>query len=241
MANIAFSQAVVEKEIYGVVSLDSVGVEGINIVNSSTTNATVTAKNGSFKLFVKEGDVLIFSAVNLETFHKKINKQDLMLTAIKIPMSIKKVILNDVVVNQYNNITAEKLGIIPYGQKKYTPAERKLQTAGDFKFSHLKGLLGGSLQLDPILNKINGRTKKLKKQIIVERKETSLLLVEAMFDTSYFVDALNIPSDYVKGFCYFIVENERFVVLLRSKNKIEAELALAELATQYNEIIAGEK
>ena len=69
------------------------------------------------------------------------------------------------------------MGIIPYGQKKYTPAERKLKTAGDFKPIHLLGLLGGAFALDPIINKINGRTKKLKKEIKVEGKETYLLLV----------------------------------------------------------------
>jgi hypothetical protein len=62
-----------------------------------------------------------------------------------------------------------------------------------------------------------------------------------MFETSYFVDKLKNPSNYVKGFQYYLVENERFVVLLKSKNKTNAEFAMADLAIKYNEIIAGEK
>jgi hypothetical protein len=239
--NVCFSQAVAEKVIYGNISVDSTVVDGVNIVNSFTNNAAVSDENGRFKLVVKEGDVLIFSAVNLETLHKKISKQDLMMAIVNIQMIVKKVILKDVIINEYSQITAEKMGIVPHGIKKYTPAQRKLKTAGDFKPSHLFRLLGGALALDPIINKISGRTKNLKKQLKVEEKETCLLLLDAMFETSYFVDKLKVPSDYVQGFRYFIVENERFVVLLKSKNKTNAEFAMTDLATQYNEIIASEK
>jgi hypothetical protein len=172
MAKIAFSQTIVEKEIHGKISADSMAVEGVNIVNTSTEKATVTDQNGSFSLFVKEGDILVFSAVNLEILRKKISKQDLMLDVVKIQMILRQLILKEVIVNKYPEITAEKLRIIPYGQKKYTPAERKLKTAGDFKPIHLLGLVGGTFPLDPVINKINGRTKNLKKELKVEGKET---------------------------------------------------------------------
>ena len=37
--------------------------------------------------------------------------------------------LEEVIVKRYDNINAESLGIISQGQKKYTAAERKLETA----------------------------------------------------------------------------------------------------------------
>jgi hypothetical protein len=33
----------------------------------------------------------------------------------------------------------------------------------------LLGMIGGSMPLDPLINKINGRTKRLKKKVILER------------------------------------------------------------------------
>jgi hypothetical protein len=36
----------------------------------------------------------------------------------------------------------------------------------------LLGLLGGSMPLDPLINKINGRTKRLKKLVVLEAKTT---------------------------------------------------------------------
>jgi hypothetical protein len=241
MANIAFSQTIGEKEIHGKISVDSMAVEGVNIVNTVTERTVVTDQDGSFSLFAKEGDILVFSAVNLETLRKKINKLDLISDVMKIQMILRRLILKEVIVNKYPEITAEKLGIIPYGQKKYTAAERKLYTAGDFKPIHLLGLLAGSLEVDPILNKINGRTAMLKKEIEVEKKESYLRQINEMFTNDHFVNKLKIPSNYVKGFQYYIVENERFVVILKSKNKINAEFAMADLAIKYNEIITGEK
>jgi hypothetical protein len=55
-----------------------------------------------------------------------------------------------VVIDENSQISAENLGIIPYGQKKYSPAERKLYTARS-------GLL------DPALNWITGRKAMLKR------------------------------------------------------------------------------
>ena len=104
-------------------------------------------------------------------------------------MTAKSIDLKEVIINEHPEITAENIGVIPYGQKKYTPAERKLYTAGDFKPIHLLGLLGGTLAVDPIINKINGKSKKLKKEIEVEKKESYLKQLDNLFDLDFFVDA----------------------------------------------------
>ena len=63
----------------------------------------------------------------------------------------KSIVLKEVIVNEHPEITAENLGIIPYGQKKYTSAERKLYTATS----------GNGI--DGLLNTISGRKAMLKK------------------------------------------------------------------------------
>jgi hypothetical protein len=45
---------------------------------------------------------------------------------------------------------------------------------------------------------------------------------------------LKIPSEYVEGFKYYAVENEKFIVILESKNKSTTEF-LGELAIKYKE------
>lgn len=237
---ISFGQETVSKEISGQILEPSISVEGVNIINIATQVTSVSNADGKFSIKVKEGDVLVFSAINLESLKYRITNTDFSLASIQIKMKTKQTELSEVVVNKYAHINAVNLGIVSKNQKKYTAAERKLAVAGDFKPISLLGLLGGSMPLDPILNKINGRTKSLKKNIEVEKKEVSIVQLGYLFEQAYFVDRLGVSSEYVTGFKYYLVENEEVVSLLRSKEKSKLEFLISELAVKYKEIIASE-
>ncbi|WP_414000166.1 hypothetical protein ACMDB5_06330 [Flavobacterium sp. W1B] len=227
LCQISFGQ-IKEIEIHGKISVDSNSVEEVNVVNSTTSKSTVSDKNGGFSLFVKEGDVLIFSAVNLVTLRKRINTQDLSVDIVRVQMVVKSIVLNEVIINENPQITAENLGIIPYGQKKYTPAERKLYTATS----------GGGI--DGLLNSISGRKKMIKKEIAVEKKEQALNKLEYLFDEKYYVEKLKIPKDYIQGFQYYCVEDKDFVAALNVKNKTLSMFLITILATKYNKTITDE-
>lgn len=224
LAQVVFGQANITKEIRGKITSDSVAVDRINIVNVSTDKATVSDVNGFFTIPVKEGDVLVFTAVNLESTRRKINKQDVLQEVITVLMIPKSIILKEVVVNE-SVISAESLGIIPYGQKKYTPAERKLYTATS----------GGGI--DGLLNTISGRKAMLKKEIVIEKKEQLLARIDVLFEDKYYTETLRIPSDYIKGFQYYCVDDADFANALRDKNKTLVMYLIVKLAENYNEII----
>ena len=224
---ISFGQVETLKEIRGKIIADSVAVDRINIVNVSTEKATFSDVNGFFKLSVKEGDILLFTAVNLEGLRRKITKEDLIEEVLTVIMLPKSIILNEVVVNE-SSITAESLRIIPYGQKNYTPSERKLYTATS----------GGGI--DGLLNMISGRKAMLKKEIIVEKKEQLLARIDVLFEDKYYTETLRIPSDYIKGFQYYCVDDVAFANALRAKNKTLIMFLIVELAENYNKTIALE-
>lgn len=236
-----WSQEDADKLIYGKIIADSTSVEGINVINLVSKKATVTDKNGAFSILAKTDDLLILTAVNLEIKRRLIEAEDLKSDFIIIKMISKIMELKEVIVNENSNINAESLGIVPKGQKTYTPAERKLKTAGDFKPIHLLGLLGGSLAVDPIINAINGKTKRLKKEIEIEQKEHLLLSLQAMFEEDYYTEKLHIPKYFVHGFQYYIVEDKDFVAELKAKNKTKIIILMGELALKYNQIIANEE
>lgn len=227
LCQISFGQ-LKEIEIQGKISADSSSVEAVNIVNTRTSKTTVSDKNGTFSLFVKEGDLLVFSAVNLVTLRRRINAQDLVVDVIKVQMALKNIPLKEVIINENSHITAENLGIIPYGQKKYTAAERKMYTATS----------GGGI--DGLLNTISGRKKMLKKEIVVEGKETALNRLEYLFEDEYYVEELKIPQDYIRGFQYYCVEDNGFVAALAAKNKTLTKFLITTLALKYNKIIKDE-
>ncbi len=237
---ITFGQTTGEKLIHGKIIVESGNVAGITVINLVNEKSTVSDNNGDFYILAKAEDLLVFSSVNLEYYRRSIEEEDLKSEILTIKLIAKTTELDEVVVNKHSEINAVDLGISPKGIKHRTQMERQLYTAGDFKFIHLLTLLGGSLEVDPILNAINGRTAMVKKMIELEKKVNSLEKTELLFEDGYYVNTLKIPAEYVKGFKYYIVENEKFITVLKSKNKTQIEFEMVSLAEKYNGIIAAE-
>jgi len=103
------------------------------------------------------------------------------------------------------------------------------------------GILGGALAVDPILNAINGRTKRLKKEVVVEKNEKLLLRLEDYFKEEEYTEVLKIPKEYIKGFQYYLIEDAEFVNALRAKNKTMTLFLAKKLASDYIEIIRREQ
>jgi hypothetical protein len=217
-----------EKLFFAKVIVDSTAVSNVNIINVSSEKTTVSDKNGMFQILVQEGDILVLSAVNLESRKKTIEEDDLKSEVVVLNMKLKITPLKEVIVNENNDVNAEKLRIIPHGQKEYTPAERKLYTARS-------GIL------DPLLNKISGRTAMLKREVQVERNEKLLLKLDGFYEENYYTNVLKIPKEYIKGFQYYLIEDIDYSRALQAKNKTLTMFYVKRLAVNYNEIIRLEE
>lgn len=240
ISQLVCAQVVARVSLIGVVRSEKALVSNVNIVNLATNELVIADIFGGFSVLVKEGDVLVFSAVGFERLQLMVSKQYFEKNFISLTMVQENIELDEVVVTSKSKITAISLGIVPEDQKKYTQMERKLQTAGDFKPIMLLGLLGGSMPLDPLINKINGRTKRIKKEIIIERKNNDIEKLNRTFEADFFLNKLGVPLDYIEGFKFYIVENNTFVTHLRNNNKAMVEFMIIELAAKYKEIIACE-
>ena len=223
----------------GKVTSDVSVLEGIYVINVKSEQALVTDKEGNFSILAKVGDTLLFTEGQFKEVRIGLTQKDFEQEMITVKMMPIVNQLREVIVR--SGINAVSMGIIPKGQKIYTPAERKLYTANNLNATANAGsMMGGSISADPLLNWFSGRTKMLKKEVEVEKKESYMRQLENMFTIDYFVNTLKIPSEYVKGFEYYIVDNERFVAILKSKNVTMTTFLIGELATKYKEIIASE-
>lgn len=225
----------------GLIKANTIDLEGVYVINLKTEKSTITDKDGYFSINAIPGDTLLFSAVNLKRIQICLEQEDFQKDLFLVKMDPMITYLKEVVVRRYDNINAFSLGIVSKGKKSYTPAERKLYTANSLNATASNdGMAGGSISADPLLNWMSGRTKMLKKELEVENKELYMQQLENMFDKNIFVNVLKIPLEYVKGFEYYVVENERFTTVLKSKNKTNIEFAMITLAEKYIEIIACE-
>ena len=212
-------------------------LEGVYVVNAQTEVTVITNADGTFSIMANPGDTLVFSSIQFKENRILLTAENFTDLNFTVKLSMVMHQLQEVIVKRYDNINARDLGIVSSNQKTYTEAERKLKTSTDL---NAQVGLGGSISLDPLLNVFSGRSAMLKKELAVEKKEFFMKLLENMFTLDHFVNRLKIPTEYVKGFEYFAVENDRFTVILNSKNKTSTEFLLGELAVKYKEILAGE-
>lgn len=240
LSQVGFGQTPDGKVIHGKIVAASGNVEGVTIVNLVNEKSTVSDSKGEFYILAKAEDLLVFSSSNLEIHRKLIEDEDLKLEFLTIIMFDKINQLDEVIVNKHPEINAVSMGIVSKKVKNLTQKERQLYTAGDFKPIHLLTLLGGGLEIDPILNAINGRTKAIKNMIKIEKKSSLLNQIEFLFEEEYYTKKLNIPKEHIKGFQYYCVEDEKNTNILKSKNKTNIEFLMAKLALEYNEIILCE-
>ncbi len=133
--------------------------------------------------------------------------------------------LKEVVVNETSEINVVSLGIIPKKIEKLSMNERRLRTAGDFKLIHLLGILGGSLEIDPILNAINGRTKKLKRNIGIEKAQRNIAFFEIHYK-SYMEETMELSQQESALLIDFMLERKELPRLLEENNDAQIKLFL---------------
>jgi hypothetical protein len=208
----------------------------VNVTNLRSETTTVSV-NGDYSMFVKVGDTIQFSSIQIETKKVIIQESDLAKSLFVSSLNPKVIALDEVEIKEYKNINAVSLGILDKPAKKYTPAERKLRTAGEFHWYYPLLIPLGGMPTDGLINSISGRTAMLKKELEVEKKEMLLKKIEYQFDPEYFTINLKIPQEYVKGFWYYAIEEPRLVNEINSKNKSMAKFIFAELATKYLELL----
>jgi len=207
-------------------------LEGVYVVNSKTEQMVQTNKTGDFAIPAVKGDTLVFSMIQYNQVKLVLNDENFGTQRLEVKMNPVMNYLDEVVIKRYNSINAVSLGIIPAGQRSYTPAERKYATASSARLN--------PQGLDPLLNLISGRTAMLKKEVEVEKKERFIQQLEYMFEEAYFINKFKVPAQYAKGFMYYVVENPNFIRVLETKNKVSIEFLLTQLAEMYKTNLSGE-
>lgn len=224
----AFSQ---QKLLKGKVTSAFEDVAGIYIINRNTEADTATDNQGYFALPASAGDTLIFASERFEKFRCVVTQEDI-LHSLRVMLKPKVQELKELVINDYSHINEESLGLVPEGQKQYTPAERRLATASYSKMN--------PMGLDPVINLISGRTAMLKKAFETEKKETLIQNIEALYTNEEIIAKFNIPPDYVKGFLFYAADNKYLAQALKAGNKERIAFLLAGLAENYLKLLNDE-
>jgi hypothetical protein len=211
-----FSQTILKAKIVA----EGNNLEGITVFNSTNKKSTTTQKFGYFDIEAKPNDVLFVSG--LQVIGKQINLTETDFTSVLIiHLEAKINKLNEVKIQNYNHINAVSMGIVSKDVKSFTPAERRLSSATS------------GIGIVQFLNLINGTKKRLKLELELEKKEFMIQKLNTLFKDEFYVNELKIPFDYINGFKYYAVEDEKLQINLKSKNKAFIKLTLMQISLEY--------
>jgi hypothetical protein len=210
--------------IKGKISVDGNDVDGITVFNLTSKSKTLSSNGGYFIIRAKVNDTIQFTALHIESKNHILKDVDFKSNLFLIQLNVHSVLLKEVTVTN-DRITAESLGIIPVGQKKYTVAQRRLQVA--------KSGIG----IDPLFNWLSGRTSHLKSEVAFEEKESLKNKIATAYENEYFMGTLHIPESYINGFLFYIAEDKDLTEAIKIKNKTKVEFRLIELAADYLKLL----
>jgi hypothetical protein len=231
-------------EIEGVV-VGSADVENIHVINKTSNKFTTTNKLGAFSIQVKLSDTLVFSSVqyNLKEIlvtPKIITEKRIAVFLVDNVNELGEVVVGKVLTGSLDsdikNFDEERpinfydVGIPGYKGKPKTQSERRLYEADAGKYVVIG--LGVGLNLNKILNKVTGRTKKLKERVRKEHNNVLLEKIKANLTEDFFI-IYPLDESLRTDFFYFCSEDENFEKRCKDKSGIEVFEFLAEKMSAY--------
>ena len=200
---------------------------GVTVFNKRSLQGGITDERGTFSIPVRIKDTLVFRAVQFKL--KEVVIEDYMLNSasIRVPMEAFVNELDEVVLQLYNlsgNLgsdatavepeappSAQSLGLPNAGIPIISQEERKIYEATSGS---------GLVPLNPILNAISGRTKRLKNHLRIKQTYERTQRVRAFYPDSLFVGELNIPLSRIEDFMYYCEVDSVFQTRVDSRDKL---------------------
>ena len=189
-------------------------VEGIHIINKSLLKFSITDSDGSFEIPAKINDTILFSGIRYLVVSKIVDESNIKMGwIVKLDEKINEldeVVLGDNLTGYLDtdvensdiksSVNFYNLGIPGYTGKQKTQSERRLYEATSGS---------GLVPLNPILNAISGRTKKLKSHISIERKELCAKSLESKFGVLLF-EEFPLKTHQKREFMLTLIDDTNF-------------------------------
>lgn len=204
----------------GKISVENRSNHSVTIINLANKKSAVSDENGYFEIEAKPNDTLFCSGFQLDVVRHVLTEKDFKTTLFIIKMFEKSNSIETILVKS-PTITAESLGLVPKGQKRYTVAERRLVAET------------GGFGIGGLISALNGRTKQLKAEKIIEEKDILKDKILASFDEAIFINSLKISKEKIPAFLFFVVENKQTKATYDLKDKLKLLFYLTELSVEF--------
>lgn len=217
---LAFGTCFAQEQLSGRVVIDSVGLGGAFVINKQTGKEVKTGHDGSFSIAVKAGQQLVVTSGSTDVREFYIGAQSFAQQPYVLAVEPKSYELDVVQIDR--SLTPEALGIVPKGQKRYTPEEKKVL--------HYQGQQRGVVGF---LNWVRGKSFLLKIEERYAKKRVAIEQLKGMYTDAQLVNDLHIPAQFTDAFLFYAVEDANLESLLLAHKKGEAYMLVPDLALKY--------
>jgi len=243
-----------EASIEGKVVADE-DLEGIHIINKTSNKFTITNERGIFVIPAKLNDTILISSI--QYMQQEIVVDEIIMHAKHMNVYLQEQIyeLDQVMIGKYligdlrsdilnteirDDINFYDVGIPGYTGKPLTQNERRLFEADHGKMLTIfkDGLI--NINIHKILNRISGRTKKLKLHVRLEKLDECMNRAKSDFSESIF-GGMDIEETLIIDFFYYASEDPGFYELCQHENQMEMFQYLIEKLTNYEENLEKNK
>ena len=188
----------------GKVIYRDVNVNGVNVVNNTTSKGTATNSKGEYEILVKEGDILIFSSVQYTI--KEVTITDKIIKNNRLVVEVKEKVeeLDEAVISPENKekfLDFQEEQIVKYkdyqfADDRYSEVRNEAILQENFQGANIIGLVG------LLVNSIFGKGEKKEKEK-PQYQRTSFNDIRSRYKDDFFTKNLNIPEDKISAFLYY--------------------------------------
>ena len=230
-----FSQDDARQPLSGSVIYMNIGVPNENVINATSERATITNDQGLFRINVKVGDQIVFTAVNYN---------------IKVVTITEEILANNRLVVEVNEKVTEldEVVITPEQQERFL--EVKNQEFKEYEYEIDRGTEVENIAMSETdrgmqdgLNFVNIFRAIFKAQDEAVEEGPKLKVSEVLrqvYDDSFFVVDLNIPQDKINEFLYYCDDKMPTKSLLKKENEFQLIDALVNNSKSFLKDLNGE-
>ncbi|SIR38519.1 hypothetical protein [Maribacter ulvicola] len=223
-----FSQDDTRRPLNGSVIYMNVGVPNENVINSTAEHATITNNQGLFRINVKVGDQLVFTAVNYNIKVVTITEEILANNRLVVEVNEKVTELDEVVITPEQQERFLEMKNEEFKEHEYE-IDRTTEVENIAMSEVSRGMENG-------LDFVNIFRAIFKSQDKTTEEAPKLKVSEVLrqvYDDSFFVMDLNIPQDKINEFLYYCDARMPAQSLLRKENEFQLIDALVNYSKSF--------
>lgn len=206
----------------------------IHVLNVTAQEFTITQSNGNFSVPARLNDTILVSSIQYIPQSIVVTETILKLEYLSVKLEdrvneldevvVGKVLTGDLFLDIGNSdakpdINFYDVGIPGYTGKPKTQKERRLYEADAGKMVIIAPLFIG-INIHKMLNRISGRTKKLKSAVKLEEQVDCMNKIKSEFSKLLFAD-YEIEEHLKIEFFYFVSEDPKFEMICKADNDFE--------------------